>query len=123
MLSIQHMRRLMMLGCMFLLTGCYHYEYRIVSPPELQRRIFADRELVLRRDAMEYRFLAEQDLLVIRVFNAAKEPVQLLGQQSSVVDPGGQSHPLLGQVIPPGAYIKLILPPMPRYEVVSAPHA
>jgi hypothetical protein len=123
MLPIQLCRQFVMLGFVFFLTGCYHYEYRIVSPPDFQRRIFADRELVVHRDPMEYRFLAEQDLLVIRIFNPTQEPIQLLGQQSSVVDPHGQSHPLLGQVIPPGAYIKLILPPMPRYEVVSAPHA
>ncbi len=123
MLAMSFVRQVMMIGCGLLLTGCYHYEYRIVSPPELRQTIFTNRETIIHRDPMEYRFRDEQDYLVVRIFNTTQEPVQLLGQQSSVVDPGGQSHPMLGRVIPPGAYIKFILPPMPRYAVVSEPRA
>ena len=46
------------------------------------------------------------------IFNPTGDAITLLGDQSSVVDPRGQSHPLRTQSIAPAAFIKLILPPM-----------
>jgi len=50
--------------------------------------------------------------LVIKVFNPTNDTILLLGRLSSVVDPGGQSHPLLDQTIAPASFVKLILPPL-----------
>jgi hypothetical protein len=49
--------------------------------------------------------------LVVRVFNPTEDPIELLGDKSTVVAPTGQSHPLRGQTIAPRSHAKLILPP------------
>jgi len=52
-----------------------------------------------------------ENRLVIDIENKTDEPIQLLGNQSSVVDPEGQSHPLRSQTMAPHSFVKLILPP------------
>ena len=96
--------------------GCVRYEYDIVRPPDLARHIREDRDLIIHRPPLEYRMRSVENYLVIRVFNPTPEPIRLLGDQSFVIDPYGQSHPLQGQTIAPGTYIKLIFPP-PRPQV------
>ena len=99
--------------------GCARYEYAIVSPPDVARHIGGDRDTVIGLLPLEYRFRSVDNYLVMRVFNPTREPVRLLGQESFVVDPHRQSHPLRGQTIAPGTYIKLIFPP-PRPQLEPA---
>ena len=35
-----------------------------------------------------------ENRLVLQIQNKTDDPIQLLGERSTVVDPGGQSHPL-----------------------------
>jgi hypothetical protein len=98
-------------------VGCAHYEYDLVAPPELARHVGGDRDEVIRADPLEYRLRSYENRLVMDVFNPTGEPITLLGDRSSVVDPRGQSHPLRTQSIAPSAFIKLIFPPMrPVYQ-------
>jgi hypothetical protein len=94
------------------LAGCARYEYHIVEPADQQMRI--GREVrTLPIEPLEYSMQTYDNRLVVHVRNPLAEPVQLLGHESYVVDPHGQSFPLRTQTIAPGSYVKLILPPMP----------
>jgi hypothetical protein len=92
--------------------ACAKYEYNLVRPPELSRHIGSSVDAVATIDPLEYRMRTVDNRLVLRIFNQADEPVELLGPRSAAVDPGGQSHPFHAQAIPPGAFIKLIIPPV-----------
>jgi hypothetical protein len=59
--------------------------------------------------------------LVIEIFNPTSDTILLLGRQSSVADPAGQSHPLADQTIAPGSFVKLILPPMRPQATPTGP--
>jgi hypothetical protein len=94
--------------------GCAHYEYDLVEPPELARHV-GKSEVVVPKEPLEYRMRTVENRLVIHVINPTDEPVTLIGQQSYIVSPGGQSHPLRPQTIAPHTFIPLILPPMRPY--------
>ena len=94
------------------LTGCAHYEFDLVDPPEFARHVGDANAQRLTRDPLDYRMQSSEGHLVIKVFNPTNDTILLLGRLSSVVDPGGQSHPLLDQTIAPASFVKLILPPL-----------
>ena len=92
-------------------TGCAHYEYDLVRPPDLAQHIGSNEDAVVTVQPLRYRMRTVDDSLVVRIYNSTTQPVQLLGGQSTAVDPQGQSHPLHTQSIAPNSFIKLILPP------------
>ena len=101
--------------------GCAHYEYDIVQPPELARHVGTGEE-VIPVDPLEYRMRTVENRLVLHIINPTDDPVTLIGAQSYIVSPGGQSHPLRPQTIAPHTFIPLILPPMrPYYYYPSGP--
>lgn len=111
----------MLLGLLcVLLGGCATYEYQLVRPPELSGHIGRGTDQVVRLEPLEYRLRSMDNRLVMRIFNLADEPVELIGPKCSVVDPSGQSHPLPSLSIAPGSFIKQIFPP-PRPRVYD-PH-
>jgi hypothetical protein len=114
-------RSLALLIALFLLTGCTHYEFNIVSPADLRQHIGVDRDVRVTLAPIEYRLRAYEDHLVIQIYNRSNEAILLLSDQSAVVDPQGESHAVRGKVIAPEAYIKLILPPMPHYAAMYGP--
>jgi hypothetical protein len=95
--------------------GCARYEFDIVEPADLAGHIGRDSDTVLKRDELEYRFRAVDNRLVIYVVNPTEEQIELIGPESTAVDPRGQSHSFRGQAIAPHSYVKLILPPMRPY--------
>jgi len=102
------------------IPGCARYEYDILQPPDLARHIGTKSDIVVRQDPLEYRLRTVDNRLVMRIHNPTQDPIMLLGPQSSVVDPQGQSHPLRTQTIAPQSFIKLIFPPLrPRVERVG----
>lgn len=102
---------------LLLVSGCAHYEYDLVSPPELAQHIGAKGDQVIHRDPLEYRLRAVEDRLVMNIDNPTNDPITLLGDRSYVVAPGGQSHPVRGQTIAPHTFMRMILPPMhPFYQ-------
>lgn len=102
-----------------LVGGCARYEFDIVEPPHLARHIggTSEPETVIRRDDLDYRMTAYEGRLVLRIANSSDDPIELIGAESYIVDPGNQSHPLTSQSIAPRSFIKLILPPLrPQYR-------
>ncbi|CAN5689026.1 hypothetical protein BH09PLA1_BH09PLA1_33150 [soil metagenome] len=94
-----------------LALGCTKYEYDITRPANLAMHIGFKEDASASWPPVEYRFRAVENRLVVNIYNKTDEPMQLLGDRSSVVDPAGQSHPLRSQPIAPQSFIKLILPP------------
>lgn len=114
-----------------LLTGCTTYEYDVlqarapgvtIPPPmtgnEPSNRAGTKDDLIIDIDPIRYYCRSVDNRLVIRAFNRSADTVQLVGVRSAVVDPSGQARPIRSQSIPPGAFVKLILPPV-RPEFVS----
>src|SRR5438093_962561 len=99
-----------------LICGCTHYEFDLVRPPEMQRRIGTSTDEAIDRGPLVYRLTTYENHLVMRIYNPSDEPIELLGAQSVVVDPQGESHPVMKQAIAPHSYIKLIFPPV-RQEI------
>src|SRR3954453_12085832 len=93
-------------------SGCAHAGYDLVPPPYLAEHIAKDKWVAVQVPPLEYRMTAYEDHLILRAYNPTDEPITLLADQSTVVDPGGQSHPLpvRDQTILPRSYVKLILP-------------
>jgi hypothetical protein len=103
---------------LLLLTGCAHYEYDIVQPPELAGHVGDDAWVALRRGGgIDYRVRSSDNYLVMLIYNDGDTPVKLLGTDSFAVDARGESHPMPSSTIPPGSYVKRIFPPPPpRFE-------
>ncbi|MFN4241799.1 MAG: hypothetical protein ACK4PI_01025 [Tepidisphaerales bacterium] len=121
-----------------LLAGCTRYDYALLevpSGPPLQHAataptsdttpppaapptdlplelVSADREVVIERLPLRYRFQVVDNRLVLRVFNSSPRRLELLGGASTVTDPSGQTHPLRRASLPSGAFAKVILPPL-----------
>jgi hypothetical protein len=98
-----------------LVAGCATYEYDLVEPPDLARHIGTKADEVIKLDPLVYHLRSYDNHLVIRIENPGDDPIRLLGDQSTVVDPAGQSHPLRSQTAAPHSFIKLILPPPRPY--------
>jgi hypothetical protein len=92
--------------------GCVRYEYDVTRPAELTAHVGTRDDVVLKRDPLEYRLITVENRLVMRVQNDTDDPIQLVGEKSSVVDPKGESHPLRGLTIAPHSNAKLIFPPL-----------
>jgi hypothetical protein len=101
----------LLLAALPLLTGCATYEYDLLKPEQFATHIPRKSEVKVAIDPLDYRFVSYENHLIVRIINPTDEPIQLLGGQSSAVDPSGESHPLRTQTIAPETFIKLILPP------------
>lgn len=95
-----------------LLSGCATYEFDITHPPEFSRHISRKADESFTRDDLDYRLRAVEGRLVVRIYNTADNDVRILGARSTLVDPHLQSRPIRSQTIAPGAFVKLILPPL-----------
>jgi hypothetical protein len=101
----------LMLTALFAI-GCAHYAFDLVSPPELQRSIDAKAATEVQVGPLAYVLQQAEDRLVITVRNDTDGAVKLVGSDSYVVDPRGESHPLPTRTIAPHAVTKLIFPPL-----------
>jgi hypothetical protein len=96
-----------------LLTGCARYGYEVVSPEQFQMTVPAQQaDSFIERDLMSYALQTADSRLVLRAYNHSDAPVTLLGAESFLVDPQGQSHPLTSMTIAPQSFIRFILPPL-----------
>jgi hypothetical protein len=91
--------------------GCANYEFDLIRPDQFHAHV-GTKDVAFTRAPLQYRLNAVEGRLVMRIYNPTENPIQLLGELSTVVDPQGQSHPLRGGVIAPDSFIKLILPPL-----------
>lgn len=102
-------------------SACAKYEYDLVQPGDLARHIGGASDQTVRIEPLIYHLRSYENRLVMRIENPTNEPIQLVGDKSYVVDPGGQSHPLRSQTIAPQTFIKLILPPPRPYYRQNGP--
>jgi hypothetical protein len=99
--------------------SCAHYEYDILQPTTMPVTHVGTSEDVIYGDGpVRYHFRTEDDRLVVRVFNSSPLPLEVVGVKSTVIDPSGQARPLRSVVLPPGAFTKIVLPPI-RPEFVD----
>ena len=109
------MRTSFVFALLLLAGGCARYEFDLVEPPDLTMHVGRDKESVVKRDELEYRMLAVENRLLMFVVNSTDDAIELIGPESTAVDPAGQSHPFRSQSIAPHSFVKLILPPMRPY--------
>jgi len=114
--------RILLATFLLVSVGCTHYEFDLVQPSNVATHIGTKADSVVALEPLEYRFRAYEDHLIVRAFNPTEDPIELLGAQSSVVDPNGQSHPLRGATIEPHSFIQLVLPPVPGVYVQPGPN-
>jgi hypothetical protein len=107
------MRWLIVLTLLMTCVGCATYEYDIVQPEALAGHIPAKPPRRFEIGPLGYQWQSYDNHLILQVLNTTDDPIELLGAQSYVVDPTGQSHPLTSQTLAPHSFIKLILPPIP----------
>ena len=99
------------------LVGCARYEFDLQRPTELAQHIGDKTPTSIELAPIRYQLQSAEGRLVMMIHNTDGQPITLRGDQSYVVAPSGQSHPLRTQTIAPGSYIKLILPPFrPRSD-------
>lgn len=107
-------RRFVVQPCIVLLAlagGCARYEFDLVEPAESAGHVGSRAFLAVPRDSILYRVISADDRLVMFVHNRGEGVVKLSGADSAAVDARGESHPLQGATIPPGAYVNRIFPP------------
>ena len=98
-----------------LLAGCGHYDLSVARP--VAAAVRDDRPTAFAIDPLRYTVQSAEGHLVVEIYNPTAAPVELVGGESAVVDPAGESHRLLDRTIPPAAYVKLIEPPLrPWYD-------
>lgn len=103
---------------MLLAAGCARYEFPVLEAPAIEGQdtpvevVSATQEVTVERLPLRYRLQVVENRLVVRVFNSSDRVVELVGGRSTVVDPIGQSRGLRNQVLTPGAFVKLVLPPL-----------
>lgn len=106
------MKTAMLLVFLTLAGGCANYRYAVVSPDGQSRDVQEKLDLVIPATPAELRVREFSDRCVIMIENPTAEPIQLDGGQSTLVDPSGETRAIGNQLIPPGAFTKLILPPL-----------
>jgi hypothetical protein len=105
------MKRVIPLLVLVWISGCAKYEFELTQPDNLRTHIGRKEDALVRVDPLQYRMISYEGRLILRIYNPTHDPIQLLGAQSAVVDPGGQAHPMPTLTIAPESFIKLILPP------------
>jgi len=110
-----------MLTLLLFVAGCAHYEFDLTHPPEMATHIGTQSDAVVDPAPMQYRMRADENHLVVRVLNPTEDPIRLVGDQSSVVDPSEQSHALRSGTIESHSFVQLVLPPEPYLADAGAP--
>src|SRR5690349_18498614 len=93
--------------------GCVRYAIDVVKPEDLAGPVPSNAPKELAIDPLVYDLQTVEDRLVVIIHNDTDEAVKLLGEDSYVVDPKGESHPLPTRAIASHSGTKLILPPVP----------
>src|SRR5947209_79120 len=93
-----------------LLNGCA-YQFNLVKPEKFAATLSTKEDTVVDLDPMQYHFRIYDNVLVVHIKNPTPDPIQLLGDRSSAIESHGEAHPLRTQIIPPGAFVKVLIPP------------
>lgn len=92
------------------LVGCTNARYRIVEPEQYAGVIGRD-VTTLSLDPLMYRMQEREDRLVVSIENPTDEPIRVIGDDSYIVDPEGQTRPIDEGVIAPRSFVRFVLPP------------
>jgi hypothetical protein len=98
------------------MLGCASYRYEI-SPAEDKSDsetmlVVKNQDLVVPAPPARLRLRQVESRCVLMIENPGDSEIMLDGPGSAIVDPLGQSRAIAGQLIPPGAFVKLVLPPL-----------
>jgi hypothetical protein len=105
----------------FFVGGCASYQYQIVAPDGSARIVPKEGDLRLAASPAELQLRQVDSRCVVLIQNPTTQPISLNGAQSAVVDPTGRSRVIASQLIPPGAYVKLVLPPLREHVEPRGP--
>src|SRR5688500_16783452 len=97
------MRWMVLMGVLMAGGGCAKYEFDLIKPETAAGHIGEEGVKVVDGEGAQYRMRAAEGRLVVWIANKSDEAVELLGTQSYVVDPQGESHRLVGQTIAAGS--------------------
>lgn len=115
-LPIPATRLALIMSPLVLLGGCVSYQFDVTTPDGGALQVMKDQDLVIPADPVRLRLRQVESRCVLIIDNPGNDPVTLDGSASTIVDPTGQSRPMATQLIAPGSYIKLILPPLHPYD-------
>jgi hypothetical protein len=93
--------------------GCAKYEFVIVQPDESAGRL-TRQERAIAREPLVYHLTDNSNRLHIRIENPTDTPITLVGDQSYLVTPDGQSQPLRTGTIAPHTWAGFTVPPLVR---------
>jgi hypothetical protein len=111
------MRLLCTIGVFCLLAaGCTSYRYEIAAPDGSSKVVSKDADLVIPAPPGEVRVRQVDSYCVVMIENPTTRPVTLDGGESTLVDPGGQARAVATQLVPPGAFTKIVLPPLRQVQ-------
>jgi hypothetical protein len=96
-------------------TGCTSYRYEVVEP-EGPLAVRKGQDLVLQIEPAELRLRQVESRCVVLVANPSQQAFEIEAGGSTLVDPTGQSRAITAQLVPPGAYVKYVLPPVEEYN-------
>ena len=84
-------------------------------------RVGNDRDVRLSDAPLQYRLRADEGHLIVWIENPTADSIELIRDQSQVVDQEGMAHPIRGRTIGPGSSVKEIFPPLAEPAESSPP--
>jgi hypothetical protein len=95
-----------------LCTACTDYDYTVNPGGQAAATaIQPGNETRLDIPPLQYHMQTAGGRLVVFIYNPTPEPIKMVGSKSTVTDPDGLAHPMVSQLVPPNASIKMIIPP------------
>jgi len=110
-----------LLSLLGVVSGCRPPSFDIVEPTRFAGPISRNSDTLIAIEPLAYRFRIVEDRLVLRIFNPTDIPIEIVGKESYLIDPSGQSHAITSQTIAPNSFAKLILPPFPPDQTPNGP--
>ncbi len=99
-----------LLAGLLILCGCKHYDVKILQPSP-QARIVTATPATLSYEPLQYTVFTHRHRVVMRITNPGPRVVELMPENSYVVDPWYQTDPVRGESIAPGGSVVMTLPP------------
>ncbi|MDB6111427.1 MAG: hypothetical protein JWR69_3177 [Pedosphaera sp.] len=96
---------------MAIASGCQTPTYRLTQPAGAVQEV-GNQPVSVPQDPLDYRFVRNEGRLGMQVFNPTDDYITLLGKESYVVDPSGQTHPFRTGVLAPHSVSGMFLPPV-----------
>ncbi|MGC4032057.1 MAG: hypothetical protein QM754_10050 [Tepidisphaeraceae bacterium] len=123
--TLAPLRALFFTGLAVMAAGCVSYRYDLTAvdaapatnPTDfaaagVPTQVVKDRDLVIPANPARLRLRQVESRCVLMIENPTDAEITLDGNASAIVDPLGQSRYVATQLIPPGAFVKFVLPPL-----------